>query len=207
MDQISTVLLVRRFANPGLEGTAVHAVGDAVVFPGEIVKPLPDKAAMSPELVFGADLLGSSENRETFGLAGSEIGLEDDDVGFMIGIVIGINSLAEEFLAGGVLDVDFAQIGFPEWGEVFGGELEGLAGAREGEFIGCLDGKLRGGSGGGAREGEGEAGDERGLKGANGGFHNHPAHACAESKRDKNGGSGGARTRQLFRVFLRKTHA
>ncbi len=88
-----------RFALPGFERLAVGSMGDAVVFPHEIVETLPVEATKGLELLLLEHLLSAGENRERLGFSRSEVGLENHDVALPQWIAIRINGLAQQLRA------------------------------------------------------------------------------------------------------------
>ena len=108
-----------RFAFPGDEGFAVRPVRDAIVLPGEIVEALAHETAVSAEVFFRVLALRAGGHGKGFCLAGREVGLEDEDVGLVVIVVIGVYGLGQELFAGAVAHVKLRQIFFGERRELF----------------------------------------------------------------------------------------
>src|ERR1039457_5116601 len=67
----------KRLLRPGFEFLAIHAVGDAVVLPGEIVAPFADEAAIGLVVFDTGELAIADSEQEDARLVRSEIGLKE----------------------------------------------------------------------------------------------------------------------------------
>ena len=99
---------------PGNQSFAVGAVSNAIVLPCKIVKTLAYEATVSTEVFFLVFTLRAGCYDESPGFVWCEVGLEDQQIGFVIIIVVGINSLAHNLFSGAVAHVQFHQILFAE---------------------------------------------------------------------------------------------
>src|ERR1019366_8437739 len=97
----------KRLLRPGFELLAIHAVGDAVVLPGEIVAALADEAAVGLVVFDAGELAVAGGGQEDAGLARSEIGLKEEF--FVLTVIVRIDGLNQQILVGTFgADVDFA---------------------------------------------------------------------------------------------------
>src|ERR1039458_2062209 len=143
----------KRLLRPGFKLLAIHAVGDAIVLPGEIVTALAYEAAVRLVVFDAGDLAVADGEQEDAGLARSEIGLKEEF--FVFTIIVGVDGLNEQILVGTFgADVDFADVVDGQQGAEFGGrEDDGFGGARQIDGVANRDGGAgRGGEGGGERE-------------------------------------------------------
>src|ERR1035441_1062135 len=98
-----------RLLRPGFELLAIHAVGDAIVLPGEIVPALADEAPIGLIVFHAGDLAVAGGEQEDKRLARREIGLKEEF--FIFTVIVGIDGLNEQILVGAFgADVDFAGV-------------------------------------------------------------------------------------------------
>src|ERR1017187_3200392 len=146
----------KRLLGPGFEFLAIHAVGDAVVLPGEIVAALADEAAVGLVVFDAGELAVAGGEQEDAGLARSEIRLKEEF--FVLTVIVGIDGLNEQILVGTFgADVDFACVLEGEHGVELGDrEDDGFGGAREIDGVANRDvGAGRGSEAGSERENQG----------------------------------------------------
>lgn len=87
----------QRFLRPGFQSGAIHAVGNTIIFPGEIVTSFLDKPGIDLEIFPLRELALADSEMEFLGLERPDVGLVDQF--FEFAVVIGIDRLHEEFLA------------------------------------------------------------------------------------------------------------
>src|SRR6185369_11592483 len=113
-----------------------------IVFPREVVETLAHEAAVRTKVFASVFALWSSDDSKGFCLVRLKVSLKDEHVGFVIIVVVSIDSLRKQFLARAIAHVQLHQILFSKRRESLCIKLDRFALARDVEFINGGDCKL-----------------------------------------------------------------